>query len=502
MTHLNRFLILLLATSLLIGCAKIKVVRIPEQGAPPPATGVIYALPNTVVRVLVKVNKFERTGARYAMFAAIFAPGKKPVCKDEDCTEENKKKFSIEDGASFDTYGEPDPANVFLVQFTGGGTIDQKLSMTWNEAGLLSAASAEVTNRTMDVALSGLKLVAGLGTKAFLGAAAAKAGEPCTRHSSENDVWIRQILQDNAGALAPPLLANYCRIKKEDRDKFVENGSNRALLIEATKEYVNHFGLFLRTRDDILNGNYKNQEPVSLLNRIEAEIDRELTTLYIGVQDKESWDGVLDVRTITEGAPVAVLRIDPEKGICRGNSELRPDAKPIPTEFLLSSDACAKARTVDLTLDYYPERGKQLFTKMTDVTTGDRSFRYRIPAQVKARLHDTQKTYGSGFFSVAQLGTIISLPATRQSKNLSYELAFIEATGALKTFKLGTAGGLDAGTIDALGGVGGTLLDARSAARKSADELTVLTREYTLLKLRDDICTIQKKYGLPCTVEP
>ena len=81
-------------------------------------------------------------------------------------------------------------------------------------------------------------------------------------------------------------------------------------------------------------------------------------------------------------------------------------------------------------------------------------------------------------------------------------MAFIEATGGLKTFKLGTAGGLDASTIDALAGVGGTLLDARNAARKQNDELTVLTREFQLLKLRDDICTIQKKYGLPCTVQP
>ena len=85
---------------------------------------------------------------------------------------------------------------------------------------------------------------------------------------------------------------------------------------------------------------------------------------------------------------------------------------------------------------------------------------------------------------------------------LSYDLGFLEATGALKTFKLGTTGALDAATIDAMSSVGGTLFDARNAARKSEDELTILTREDSLLKLRDDICTIQKKYNLPCTVAP
>ncbi len=59
--RINRFLTLALATSLLIGCAKIKVVKVPA-GAPTPADGVIYALPNTVVRVLVKVNRTREEG--------------------------------------------------------------------------------------------------------------------------------------------------------------------------------------------------------------------------------------------------------------------------------------------------------------------------------------------------------------------------------------------------------------------------------------------------------
>jgi hypothetical protein len=111
-------------------------------------------------------------------------------------------------------------------------------------------------------------------------------------------------------------------------------------------------------------------------------------------------------------------------------------------------------------------------------------------------------SYGNGVFSVAQLGKVISLPANRNSKTLSYDLAFIENTGALKTFKLGTTGALDAATVDALSGVGGTILDARNKEKQKEDEVTVLTREDTILKLKDDICNIQKKYGLPCTVQP
>ena len=68
--------------------------------------------------------------------------------------------------------------------------------------------------------------------------------------------------------------------------------------------------------------------------------------------------------------------------------------------------------------------------------------------------------------------------------------------------KLGTTGGLDAATIDAVAAAGGTVLDARNKARAAEDELTQLTREAALLKAKDDICTILKKYDLPCTDPP
>jgi hypothetical protein len=111
-----------------------------------------------------------------------------------------------------------------------------------------------------------------------------------------------------------------------------------------------------------------------------------------------------------------------------------------------------------------------------------------------------------GIFSVAQLGYVAALPARHNAKSMTYDLAMAEATGGLKSFKLGTTGGLDAATIDALSGSTGSVLDARNAqtkqAKTDADELTKLTRESALLKLKDEICTLQKKYGVECNVQP
>src|ERR1035441_6437607 len=223
---------LMLAAVLLTGCAKVVVVKVDTPQVP--AAGVIYALPKTVVRVQVKVDRVELAAAPYGAYAAIFVPDGKPACrapevtadrKDSDppnCTGKGKANFSVQSAATFTTYGEPDPANVFLVKFANGGVIDQTLSMTWNEAGLLSAASAAVTNRTIDIAVSGLKMAVGLGTKAAgVGALGAKPGATACAEvdgsfeADRVDAWFLPILQ--ADLAATGAVYSYCALQPDER---------------------------------------------------------------------------------------------------------------------------------------------------------------------------------------------------------------------------------------------------------------------------------------------
>jgi hypothetical protein len=246
------------------------------------------------------------------------------------------------------------------------------------------------------------------------------------------------------------------------------------------------------------------------LSKLDTELDAAMTRYFIGKTETKTWVGVIDTRSVTASSAlpmsIALLKFDARKGIClQESASLPPDAKPIPNEFQASAADCSSAaKTINLTVAYYPAEDKQLFTKIKDDATGPRGFRYRIPAQLSATLGDGSSggTTAAAILSVAQLGTVISLPAQRHSKSLTYELGFVEATGALKTFKLGTTGGFDSSTVDAFNGAAGTVLDARNAAHKSEQDLAVLTQQDQLLKLRDDICTIQKKYGIKCTVAP
>jgi hypothetical protein len=484
-------------TGLLASCATVTVEKVATTTA---ADGLLYALPNTVVRLGVKVDRTEKSGAPYAEYAAIFTPDGKPVCKDHGCTHEQKITYSLQPGATLTTYGEPDPAHVYLVKFTGGGLIDQSLSMTWNEAGLLSTASASVTNRSVDVATSGLKLLTSVGTKAFAGAASVKVEKnpSCPGAASTTDGWTIPILQ-KAGDSSVVLISNYCAMDKSARDTLLQDD---ALLKGAVAAYVAKVVPLTTAQVNIMNGTNATLDPAALLTKIETELDQQLTALYIGKSTTQTWDGTLDVRSIDVHKPIPALALDTKTGICLRDAEIPPDSKPIPADFILGATDCKAAGPINVVFEFYPAANNQLFSKISDSAEGKRSFRYRIPAQVSATVGDSGKTYGAAILRVAQLGTVISLPANRHSKTLSYDLAFVEATGALKSFKLGTTGGFDSSTVDSLSSAAGTVLDARSAAQKSASEAAVLTRQDQMLKLQDDICTIQEKYGIKCTVQP
>lgn len=505
---LKLFVLVIVVAALLPSCAKVVVVPITDRGTD---DGVFYALPKTVVRVGVKIDHKVAKAAPFMKFAAIFAPDGQAVCKNPKCEGEGEKeKYELQQAATFTTFGEPDPDNVYMVKFVGKGAIDQTVSMTWTDTGLLSAASASVTNRTTDVVISGLKLAANLGTKAFFGATAKQLVEKqevevCPNADLKNDQWIIPILKEGTAAL----VVNYCDMEIKDREQF-NKSTDKQLLIQATKAYMDHVNKLATARELLLTGGSQSMQPAELVGRLETLIAQRLAELYLGSTKKETWEGSLDVRKLEAGKLIPILHIVPADGICIDQADLAPDAKPYPEKFkILETADCQNAPAVNMAINYYPAEGNQLFSKVRDntaTTSGERSFRYRIPAQVKAELKDAKKAYGAGIFSVAQLGTVASLPAKRTSKMLSYDLGFLEATGGLKSFKLGTTGSLDSATVDALSGIGGNVLDARNAARKAEqttkDEVTVLTRQDQLLKMKDEICQIQQKYGLVCTVQP
>jgi len=552
--------------------AELAVVPVtkPKDPTKPTEEGVFYALPRTVAKVVVKVDKDTKQFAPYARFTPIFAPGAEPLCgtiakcrekeqaawereeaaRKKDPNREKKQleevSFSLQQGATFSTFGEPDPAQVFLVKFTGGGTIDQTLSMTWTETGVLSTTSATVTNRTTDIIMSGLKLATSLGTKAAAGTPTARtvvSPNQCqTNGSADNDKWIIPILRgsmpnDGTADSTNPLIGNYCGLPLKDRqgrenensrDDFVRNKDENDLAA-ARDAYELRLAKLVEQRTALLTSSTINVlDPVKYLEKIEPIIDQQVKDLFVGSKSTKTWEIPFEVRDLDPAKVTTILGFNETDGVCPATALYAPDVKPAPAGMVTDESKCTASIVVKLA--YYPDKTNQVFDRvkesLPEPSSDDRSFRYRLPAQVKAvvgkvnkpvneklNIADIKETFGAGTFSVAQLGHIVSLPARRHAKTLQYDLTMIEATGALKTFKLGTTGALDTATIDALSAAGGTVLDARNASLKEAkaekekaetkaDELTILTRQQTILKLKDEICELQKKYGLACTIQP
>ena len=529
---MNRPLCLALAAAISSSaCSKVVVVPVPHT-ATLKGEGVFYALPKTVARVLVKANKESSTSARYARFAPIFVPGAKPPCGTiTKCAAlkggpGKSAKYSLQQGAVFTTFGEPDPSQVFMVKFTGGGAFDQSLSMAWNEAGLLSTASASVTNRTIDIVTSGTKLVTGLVAKGLAGSVNASRAQTAERCPVDGDQAVDKpiiaiLLEVDPEPKTNALVANYCDLPLHDRVQGTDENSrddftaeDREALWAAVGAYKMRVWPIINQRSTLLTSTSLNVlEPDKYLDKLDPLIDEQLKGLFIGGKSTATWELPFEVRSLAVGTPVNVLGLDESNGVCPTAELVASDAKPMPDDFQAANVTCTEMAA--LWLAYHPAQTDQLFSRVqagTEPETGDRSFRYVLPAQVKAQLTFKKDNYGTAVFSVAQLGHVVSLPAKRHSKTIAYDLAMIEATGGLKSFKLGTTGGLDAATIDAFAAAGGTALDARNAelkeardkrdkAETAADEVAILTRQQTILKLKDEICELQKKYGLACTVQ-
>ena len=343
------------------------------------------------------------------------------------------------------------------------------------------------------------------------------------------DLTVQSIQSDTSltvSGISPaiPPGASYVLVGKGPRTRLDED-RDRNDLEDALRAYQARVLPLLRGRAKLVGVDQIFAEDAgAYLDRIDAMISKELAALFVGSKKaKTVWTGTLDVAPTAAGT-TPFLRINPAKGVC-AQASLAPISKSIPKDITLTGADCTSAHGVQLKVDYHPPKATQMFDVVEQSIKdpeGKLSFRYRIPAQVSAKVEDTtaikhpelipgqktpsQEVYGSAVLSVAQLGHIAALPAKRNSKSMSYELGFIEATGGLKSFKLSSTGALDAATLDSLGTTVNSFLDARATAEAAeaakTDELAVLQRRAAILKAQSDICAALATFGLPCDVEP
>src|SRR5262249_23840487 len=159
-----------------------------------------------------------------------------------------------------------------------------------------------------------------------------------------------------------------------------------------------------------------------------------------------------------------------------------------PEAFVTKSCAGAKVVSLIFRLDTEPS-GEQLaaMVRRNYSQPADPGLRYRIPARMRVTVEEDGATIPAAEtrLMIAQFGLVAALPATVDSKTINYSLKFYEATGALKSFKLGSKPVLTKGTVDSLSGNLNSILDAEKkkadADKLAADQLTKRQRMRQLL---------------------
>lgn len=478
-----------LALLMVTGCAKIKVEPVPATptGAPQQMDGFFYALPRTVVKVTLPVERTARTAAPFRVYLPLFFPRK---FEAEEFVAKSEVKFAVKKPA-FATAGEPDPGKVFFVKITGAAPVDRTAFVEHNEQGSVTGVEAQADNLTTDILLGTLSAATGIATRTAFGQGReleADCKSPqgddivrCKIKSSLLDDEVKQVLMERFDLLPAEKrkpLTEAATIGNPSLDQALKAFKSIADLEGARLEY--------------LKGGKQATLEVHL-RELEKSIDTEISYYFTGSESKETWTGNFEVRAASVGDTPDLLRIDSAAGICVLGDLRGQDA---PKSKFVQKDCTAAAGDL-AELRFTIDPADQIFTRVSAnfTQTGDRSFRYAIPAMTKIQLYTGAKVTGETWQQMAQFGGLASLPASSGVRSLNYSLKFFEATGALKSFKLASKSAIQRSIIDAGSTSANALIDAKA---KSEDELAKLEREAKILDAKKKIQGLCKDLNLAC----
>jgi len=514
---------------LVAGCtAKLVVTRVPPEALPPgerlAPDGVFYALPRTVVRVELPVERVETTAGRFAEYARLFFPH---LAEEALARRARVKKANPPAGSAADSFvsfrlgtpalsafGEPDPEQVYFVKVTGGLAVDRTAQLELTDQGSVMGAQAEVTHVGTEIALSTVSAVSGILARTLLtgagaGVRAAEGAPPCPVRPDaalDDPVWEFFAGQSPSGdPVVQEAFALYCDLDPAEREpvsKAARRGDDD--LRRAYRTFRRVYDLQGLRRSVLLG---QSLTPEVSLREVDAGTARELVA-FVGAEARESWTGSFEVRPAKLEDRLAILRFSERGGVCE-TADLR--GKPAPPPRFTRKDACGDSRPVEVAFRLDGEnqvvrRVAARYAVGEDLErSGDRAFRYRLPALARvdvAWAGDPPKPLGESGAAIAQFGHVVSLPASSGGRSLNYDLKFYEATGALKTFRLASKSAIQKGLADSLGDSTSALLDARIKKEREeaaeSDELAQLERRRKLLEEQLKIRKACAELGLDC----
>jgi hypothetical protein len=316
-----KIIIVLLATCILLyigGCKSNTVVRrIDTTGNTPikDFDGVPYRLPRTVVSVTVPVKLVQEQPGPFVEFAPCFFPD----TPADDITTKRSRKISIET-PTFDSFGEPDPTQTFIVSIKGGRFENKSLLMDFSPGGVLKKGEASSEDKSLEFALKTVQTAASIagsvvaakdanadGSKEADAKKCFEVTEPFVTHlRTKADADRTRYRAKMADASANRDIAAADKFQKylEESDRFYNRFDN---LLQRRPEAIDNYARAsqafnkltqLLGRRDSMVSSPSDPSLDSLKLRI-AETDKSIeayTQLFKGISSEAAWSAVIQIR--------------------------------------------------------------------------------------------------------------------------------------------------------------------------------------------------------------
>jgi len=403
-----------------------------------------YALPRNVVVVDVPVKRIDQSSA---------AP-----CKDDLSNlallgldpppQQNTTKF-VALAPTVATRAEPDPDQVYAVDLRFRPFATTAGAFEMSDTGVLTTETVSQEDKSIDTALSVVKLGVGIAT-----------GQPFTKASAA---------QQGGGSTGTPpsfcgQMASDIREIRTQRTKVLANSIARE---GATKEYT-----------DYVLGQFDTME-AALIANFSGETKVRVATVHCDIRPAKS-------------DRFDLFRFSAADGV------LEPQHCFVPA-LLRGTTGTGGSKPYVVRIATDGEQLADTVRPLVRVSGEPRGFFYRIPASVVVTVEVDQTPQTQEFTRIAQLGTTATLPVVGGAFVRKASMTpTLNAAGGLQKLTLnGEPAGLDA--ANSLVGIVGSLhdtqlqkqADAAKAAAAASDELAQLTRQRQILEEKKKIQDIE-----------
>jgi hypothetical protein len=329
--------------------------------------------------------------------------------------------------------------------------------------------------------------------------------------SEETDAAKKKTIKGKIGAIDANIVAIDGAIAAKNAAIIALPPNSTDLSVE--DEYLKAAAVYakldsLQTQRDMLVSTASNIPPETF-NAMLDKTDESIKTYreaFLGGSEVKLWTGIVEY-TPNVTAINIIFTYSKGGGICTVGSLTDLQNIKVSPSFLhdeTTANPCNKTLTVAIDPANSGNSDSPFINQIKAAANPNQTsgWYYRIPARGKVTLIETgtgggavPHTLGISELTIAQFGTIASMPAKSAGKTSSANIVLDEATGALKNFKVSSDPLLDANTLKDAQTALQTVIDA-------SDPVAKRKRELELLQLQNQINIERKKLDAANSPDP